>query len=117
MSTVSDLNRLSIFLWPVHYGKQSGTRPTFIFSAKISSFVEVLGFHVKVERYRDILKHISHQLMVKKSSLKPLGIILKEASREHAGSICLVFYSAVRFFPRQCGQYSIRICKGIVKHF
>ena len=56
--------------------------------------MEVLGFHVKVESYRDILKHISHRLTVKKSSLKPLGI-LKEASREHAVSVGLDSHSAV----------------------
>ena len=36
--------------WPVHYENLSGTRQKLIFGAIISSFVEILGPYVQVER-------------------------------------------------------------------
>ena len=54
----------------VHYGKFRATRRTFVLrSSKLSSFVEILGLNVDVERGFHILKHVSHLFTIKEGFL------------------------------------------------
>ena len=50
----------------LHRRKLGGTRKTFNLEAKISSFVEVLGLYVQVDRDLDNWKHISCLVIPKK---------------------------------------------------
>ena len=61
----------------LHFGKLRGTRQTFNLAAKISSLVQFLGLFVQLDMY-----------------------ILEKTSREHAGSVCLVSYSALCAWSR-----------------
>ena len=56
--------------------------------------MEVLGFHVKVERYPGIWKHICDHLFIPKKDLRNT----RKSSTEHAGSVCLVSHSALFYF-------------------
>ena len=66
------------------------SRRTFISGAKISTSVDIFGLFNQVERVLDILHPISLE--------KGFWIhheILEKASRQHAGSVRLGFYSAL----------------------
>ena len=65
--------------------------------SKLSSFVEILGLNVDVERGLDILKDVSHLFTIKEGFLS-YRVILKSL-REHRGHVSLVSHSAVSPAP------------------
>ena len=73
--------------WPVHWGKFTGTRYSFISGARISTFVDILVLFDKVERVL--------AMYFTKISLLSHWEILEKALRQHADNVRLGSYSAM----------------------
>ena len=71
----------------MHYGKFRETRQTFISGAKKSTFREILSICDQFERILDIFLQASGIWSHRGS--------LEKGSRQHAGGVCLGFYSAL----------------------